>query len=118
VFFVPETHGLDVLFGLEDASPFLIHVPGWLDENAERKLLNSFERQPPDLIVRSERGTSEFGVRPFGEGYGVRLADWISHRYRVVAATPAGELLRPAPIPPSALLQDEGRLAGKPPHGR
>lgn len=117
-FFVPETHGLDVLYGLRDVSPFLIHLPGWLDEKAERKLLASFERKPPDLIVRSERGTTEFGVRPFGEGYGVALADWISRRYHVVAATPAGELLRRAPAQPSALLQNEGRLAGEPAHGR
>ena len=118
VFFVPETHGLDVLYDLKDASPFLIHVPGWLDASAERKLLTSFERRPPDLVVRSERGTSEFGVRPFGQGYGILLSEWISRRYQVVAAVPEAELLRPARARPSALLQDEGRLAGQPSHGR
>jgi hypothetical protein len=34
VLFLPEPNGLDALFGVQDASPLLCQVPGWLDARA------------------------------------------------------------------------------------
>jgi hypothetical protein len=92
---LPETHAVDALYRLRDVSPFLIHMPGWLDDRAERKLLRKVSREPPDAILLFRRSTEEFGVRPFGEGFGVLLSDWIQRNYRVVAGTSAGQILRP-----------------------
>jgi hypothetical protein len=91
---LPETNAVDILYGVQSVSPFLIHMPGWLDANAEQKLLVQFERNPPDVVVLFERGASEFRVRPFGRGFGVHLSAWIDQRYRVVQSTSVGKILR------------------------
>ncbi len=93
--FIPETHGLDALFGVADSSPFLGHLPGWLDSRAEDALLRRFETSPPDVVVIFNRPTAEFGVKPFGSGYGVKLARWIESGYQPVASLPAFAILRP-----------------------
>lgn len=98
---LPETHAVDALYGLKDVSPFLIHLPGWLDDRAERNLLRKVSRKPPDAIVVFRRSTEEFGVRPFGEGFGVLLAGWIQRNYQVMARTAAGQILRPLARPAS-----------------
>ncbi|MEP6801150.1 MAG: hypothetical protein ABJC07_04380 [Acidobacteriota bacterium] len=92
--FLPETHALDVLYGAVDASPLLGHLPGWLDSRAEDTLLRRFEASPPAVVVLFDRPTREFGVRPFGRGYGLKLAAWIDRRYAPVEAFPALTILR------------------------
>ena len=92
---LPETNAVDALYGLRDVSPFLIHMPGWLDDRAERKLLRKVSREPPEAIVLFRRSNKEFRVGSFGMGFGVHLSDWIRRNYRVVARTPAGQILRP-----------------------
>jgi hypothetical protein len=92
---LPQTNAVDVLFGVRDVSPWLIHVPGWLDETAEHELLRRLEEKPPDVIVLFHRPNWEFRVGPFGVGYGQELARWIAQRYRAVTALPEGAILRP-----------------------
>ena len=95
---LPEINALDVLFGLRSASPFLTHLPGWLDRDTERMLIERFERWgPPDVVVIFTRETSEFGKRSFGNGYGELLSEWISRNYRTAFSTPGGTLLRRIP---------------------
>jgi hypothetical protein len=101
--FLPETSGLDVLFGVHDASPFLGHMPGWLDGHAEEMLIRRFETRPPDVVVIFERGAQEFGVEQFGRGFGLRLAAWIESRYRPVASLRGGTIFRPREAPASSL---------------
>jgi hypothetical protein len=92
---LPETNAIDAVYGLRDVSPFPVHMPGWLDKRAERKLLRKVTREPPEAIVLFLRSSTEFHVASFGEGFGVILSDWIQRNYRVVVRTPAGEILRP-----------------------
>ncbi|MEX1245440.1 MAG: hypothetical protein WEB59_10595 [Thermoanaerobaculia bacterium] len=101
--FLPETSGLDVLFGVHDASPFLGHMPGWLDAHAEEVLIRRFETRPPDVIVIFDRPAQEFGVEQFGRGFGLRLAAWIESRYRPVANLRGGAIFRPRETPVSSL---------------
>jgi len=118
VLFVPQTNAVDVLLGIRDASPYLIHLPGWLSARAETSLIDRFERNPPDAVVLFDRTTGEFGVKPFGMGFGRRLADWISRNYRVAPATPGAKVLRRSREPEaSALLEHESRLARDEWHG-
>jgi hypothetical protein len=94
VLVLPETNAIDVLFGARNASPFLIHMPGWLDRRAEEILIRKFSRDPPDVIVIFERPTWEFGVAPFGKGFGLLLSDWIERNTRLVYAAREGRILR------------------------
>lgn len=101
--FLPETSGLDVLFGVHDASPFLAHMPGWLDAHAEEVLIRRFETRPPDVVVIFDRATQEFGVKQFGQGFGLRLAAWIESRYRPVVNLRGVTIFRPREAPDSSL---------------
>jgi hypothetical protein len=94
--FLPETHALDVLFKVEDASPLLGHMPGWLDSRAEDALIRRFQIHPPDVIVILDRGTAEFGVAPFGRGFGTRLAVWIDAQYRTTESSRGVRILHAA----------------------
>lgn len=106
--FLPETSGLDVLFGVEDASPFLGHMPGWLDPHAEEVLIQRFEKRPPNVVIIFDRSAREFGVDKFGRGYGVELAAWINRRYSSVAILPGAVILRPRGTTTSLSMGVEG----------
>ena len=94
---VPEGGAVDVLFELEDRSPLLGHIPGWLDEEAESALIGRLERKPPEVVIVFQRETWIFRTAPFGKGYGRALASWIARRYVPVRAFPAGTLWRSGP---------------------
>lgn len=114
VLFLPETSALDVLFGVRDASPYLIHMPGWLDGHAEDVLIERFEKDPPDAVVLFERTTGEFRVKAFGTGFGRRLSEWVVRNYQVVATPPSASVLRRR----SALVEPDRRLASDEAHHR
>jgi hypothetical protein len=93
---LPETNAVDVLFEARSASPFVLMMPGWLDPRAEEQLIRRFEREPPDVVVVFQRPTWEYGIAPFGQGFGVRLAEWIQANNRLVATSPGGSIFRRA----------------------
>lgn len=95
VLVLPEISAVDVLFDARSVSPFLHLMPGWLDTPAERALIARFDAAPPKEIVLFERPTAEYGIGPFGEGFGVLLWDWCLRRYDVAARTAGGAVLRP-----------------------
>jgi hypothetical protein len=94
VWVLPETNGVDVLFGLRNVSPYEWHVPGWVDEEAEHKLVAALDRNPPDLVVVFDRSFPEFKAGPFGIGYDLVLAAWIERNYLVVDSSPGGTIFR------------------------
>ncbi len=93
---VPEVNAVDVLFLARSASPFVTMMPGWLDAEAERRLIQRFEREPPDVVVVFQRSNWEYGVAPFGQGFGQRLSGWIQAHARLVASSPGGTVWRRA----------------------
>ncbi|HEY1249734.1 MAG TPA: glycosyltransferase family 39 protein [Thermoanaerobaculia bacterium] len=96
VLVLPEPNAVDVLFEARSASPFVTMMPGWLDPRAEERLIRKFEREPPDVVVVFERSTWEYGIAPFGQGFGQRLAAWIPEHNRLVATSPGGRIFRRA----------------------
>lgn len=91
---LPEPNAVEALFELRSASPYLYHMPGWLDTRAEDTLLRRFEAQPPEVVVLFARTTWEYGIEPFGQGYGKRLASWLIQKYVVAASSPGGVIFR------------------------
>jgi hypothetical protein len=73
-------------------------MPGWLGGTQEVGLLNRIEPKPPQAIVLFSRDTREYGIAPFGEGYGRHLAKWIARNYVPVETMRAGVLLRPLSV--------------------
>ena len=93
---LPEICAADALFDLRPTSPIVHHFIGWFDEAAERREIARLEADPPDVVVIFDRPTAEFGIGPFGKGFGVLLADWCRRHYEPAAETPAGVILRRA----------------------
>jgi len=91
---VPESNGIEALYGVRGAAPYMDLMPGWLDARAEERLIRRFEAAPPDAVVVFRRPTEEFGVAPFGDGYGQRLAPWITSHYRLAQRDDVGLLFR------------------------
>ena len=75
-------------------------MPGWLDRRGQELLIARLEREPPDVIVVFQRPTWEYGVAPFGQGFGLLVADWIVRNARVVYEGPGGTVFRTAAAPP------------------
>jgi len=96
VLVLPEINAVDVLFEARSVSPFVTMMPGWLDSRAEEQLIRKFEQEPPDVVVVFVRPTWEYGVAPFGQGFGERLAAWIPAHNRLVATSPGGSIFRRA----------------------
>ncbi len=94
VLVLPEASAVDALFGARSVSPFLHLLPGWLNESAERALIARFDQAPPDVVVLFERPTEEYGIDPFGRGFGVLLSQWCEQHYAVAARAPGGVVLR------------------------
>ncbi|MEO8430284.1 MAG: hypothetical protein ABI592_02165 [Acidobacteriota bacterium] len=94
VFLVPESNGVDVLWDVRDVSPLIDVMPGWVEPGVERALMARFEREMPSAIVWFDRPMPEYGIEPFGRGYGRELAAWCEQHYAAVAATPGVRILR------------------------
>jgi hypothetical protein len=94
VWVLPETNGVDALFELRNVSPYEWHLPGSLDEQAERNLIAALDQNPPDLVVVFDRPFPEYKIGPFGVGYDLILADWIERNYLVVDSSPGGAIFR------------------------
>ncbi len=94
VLVVPEINAVDDLFRAPSVSPFLTHMPGWLDRRGQEVLIARLERERPDVIVIFQRRTWEYGVAPFGQGFGLRVADWIERNSRIVYEGPEGSIRR------------------------
>ena len=90
----PEIDAVDDLFGARSVSPFLTHMPGWLDRRGQELLIARLERDRPDVIVVFQRPTWEYGVAPFGQGFGQSVAGWIERNSRVVYEGPEGSIRR------------------------
>ncbi len=94
VLVLPEASAVDALFGARSVSPFLHLLPGWLNVAAERDLIARFDQAPPDAVVLFERPTDEYGIEPFGRGFGTLLSAWCAEHYAVAVRSPGGEVLR------------------------
>lgn len=103
VLVVPEVNGVDAAFGLRAASPFVSHVPGWLNARQEEALVKALEGDPPDAVVVFSRVFEEFGKEgPFGVGYDLALARWVARHYTVVSRSAGGAVHRRTPVETAA----------------
>jgi hypothetical protein len=108
VLVLPEINAVDALFELHSVSPLLHHFPGWLDSYEEAELIRRLEKDPPSKVILFERPSAEFGIAPFGKGFGVDLMAWCTRNYRVVWSSPKGAILERAVSPPLVPGEREG----------
>ena len=78
---LPEGLLLDYVLRRRSASPYVDYMPSEVAHYGEPLLLEALRRSPPDWIVLVDKDTSNYGVRYFGQDYGVELMRWVSEAY-------------------------------------
>ena len=78
---LPEGLLLNYLLRRRSASPYVDYMPSEVAHYGEPVLLAALQRSPPDWIVLVDKDTSNYGVRYFGQDYGVGLMRWTVDAY-------------------------------------
>jgi len=81
---IPEGVMLNYLVRAENPTGFVNFLPPELIMFGERRILDAFRSRPPDWIVITNRGATEYGYRFFGADYAQALFAWIEAGYEVV----------------------------------
>jgi hypothetical protein len=78
---LPEGVMLNYLLRRESPTPYFNFMPPELVMFGEDAIVESFDARPPDWIVMTGRGATEYGYDYLGRGYGERLANWVQDNY-------------------------------------
>jgi hypothetical protein len=82
---MPEGTSIDFLSGRRNPLREEITTPGFLDAAAEARAIRQLEEARTDLILITNRPTTEFGPVAFGRDYNQQLMQWIDAHYTVCA---------------------------------
>ena len=103
VLLLPEITGLYFIAGMQSPSRYEVFAPGILEPGKYTQIfLRELEHNQPDLIILSNRRTSEYGVDYFGLDYDQEVLAWIESRYRITGEI--GHFERRAEAPLAALV--------------
>ncbi|MBI5282102.1 MAG: hypothetical protein HY858_10505 [Candidatus Solibacter usitatus] len=103
VLLLPEFTGAYFLASASAPNRFFVLTPGVLSPGAVTSdYLRDLERNPPALIVLTNRPSHEYGVPYFGIDYDQEVLAWIERHYFV--AGHIGRFVRNPKAPPAALL--------------
>jgi hypothetical protein len=103
VLLLPEITGLYFISGMQSPSHYEVFVPGVLEPGKYMEIfLRELGQNPPDLIILSNRRTSEYGAEYFGIDYDQEFMQWIDRRYHVTGEI--GHFERRDGAPLSALI--------------
>jgi hypothetical protein len=81
---LPEGVMVNWLLRSHNPTPFVNFMPPEFLLFGENRIVESFERAPPDYVMLIHKDTSEYGLPFFGPDYGTRLASWVQERYEPV----------------------------------
>lgn len=65
-------------------APYFTLLPPEVIMFGEDRIVEAFDRQPPDVVAMVKRTTREYGFTAFGQGYAEGLDQWIRDNYQVV----------------------------------
>jgi hypothetical protein len=78
---LPEGLLLNYVLRRRSPSPYVDYMPSEVAHYGEPVLLAALQRSPPDWIALVDKDTSNYGVRYFGQDYGVGLMRWTVDAY-------------------------------------
>jgi hypothetical protein len=87
----PEGCLLNYLTRRANSTPYVALVPVEVLMFGEERIVESFERQPPEFLVLTDEEMNDYGFVGFGIGYAENLFQWFKLNYRIIAG-PAGEM--------------------------
>jgi len=79
---LPEGLLLNYVLRRRSPSPYVDYMPSEVGHFGEPVLLAALQRSPPDWIALVDKDTSNYGVRYFGQDYGVELMRWTAEAYQ------------------------------------
>jgi len=81
----PEALLLNYVLRMRNPSPYAYYMPSEVQHYGERTLLDALSRSPPEWIAFVDTETSDFGVRYFGQDYGVAIFRWTLEHYEPIS---------------------------------
>ena len=78
---LPEGAMLNYLSRRRNPTPYVFSLPSDLAMFGESRVLESYERNPPDFIVLAHRNTREYGREFFGSDYAQPFMAWLRRDY-------------------------------------
>jgi len=90
---LPEGVMLNYLARRRNPTPYITFIPSEMLMFGERRMLESLQAEPPDLIVLLQRSNEEYGYGPFGTDYAQAIDAWVAGNYR-----PIGPLIGPVDV--------------------
>ena len=87
---LPEGVMLNYLSRRRNPTPFFNFMPPELLMFGEQAMVEALIENPPDWVVMTGRGASEYGYEYLGRGYGERLAGWVRDNYDLFERVDAG----------------------------
>ena len=87
---IPEGIMLNYLARRINPTPYVSLMPVEVLMFGEERILESFQRRPPDYVVATDGPTSEYGFAGFGR-YAEQLARFLETNYVVIGRTPVND---------------------------
>jgi hypothetical protein len=80
---LPEGVMLNYLTRRASPTKYITWMPPELYFFGEANMLAALQAAPPDWVLVAPRDFKEYGLPPFGEGYGDAIARWITRNYEI-----------------------------------
>jgi hypothetical protein len=85
----PEGIMLNYLTRRVNPTPYITLMPVEVIMFGEQRILDAFQRSPPDYLVMTDESTSDYGFPNFGDGYAVSLFNWMRANYQAIGQPPS-----------------------------
>ena len=85
----PEGIILNYLTRRVNPTPYITLMPVEVIMFGEERILQAFERRPPDYLILTDESTSDYGFTRFGSGYAEELFAWMKANYQVIGQPPS-----------------------------
>ena len=106
---LPEGVMLNYLARRPNPTPYYNYMPPELVMFGEQAIVDAFAREPPDWIVMTGRGATEYGFEYLGRGYGESLAEWVRENYALVERLGSDRPPDPTIMSWAMILESKGR---------
>jgi len=81
---IPEGVMVNYLSRRANPTPYINFMPPELIVFGEDRIVDAYRSSPPDFVVVTNRGASDYGYRLLGHDYGQEIGQWLEESYRLV----------------------------------
>ena len=81
---IPEGVMVNYLSRRANPTPYINFMPPELIVFGEDRIVDAYRSSPPDFVVVTNRGASDYGYRLLGHDYGQEIGQWLEESYCLV----------------------------------